>query len=146
MDLFGITLDDAQVKSIKDEADVVLVSAGAGSGKTQTILGKVKYLIEEKNIKEDEILCISLTNETVNNLKVKLEKLNYKVEVKTFHKLGLSLLDQKYEIVSDNTLKYIIQEYMLSFIKNNKIRNKIIKRIFFTEKSVDKILKTKDFF
>ena len=145
MDLFGITLDDTQVKSIKDEADVVLVSAGAGSGKTQTILGKVKYLIEEKNIKEDEILCISLTNETVNNLKSKLEKLNYKVEIKTFHKLGLSLLDQKYEIVSDNTLKYIIKEYLLSFIKNNKIRNKIIKRIFFTEKSVDKILKTKDY-
>ena len=34
---------------------------------------------------------------------------------------------------------------MLSFIKNNNIRNKIIKRIFFTEKSVDKILKTKDY-
>ena len=61
MYLFGISLDDAQVKSIKDDSDVVLVSAGAGSGKTQTILGKVKYLIEEKNIKEDEILCISLT-------------------------------------------------------------------------------------
>ena len=145
MEIFGVNLDDAQVSAIKDEAKTVIVSAGAGSGKTQTILGKVKYLIEEKNIKENEILCISLTNETVNNLKVKLEKMNYKVDVMTFHKLGLSLMVEKVSIVSDDYLSYIIDEYMLSFIKNNKLRNKIFKRIFFTESSMEKIMKTHDY-
>lgn len=145
MEIFGINLDDAQVSAIKDEAKTVIVSAGAGSGKTQTILGKVKYLIEEKDIKENEILCISLTNETVNNLKVKLEKMNYKVDVMTFHKLGLSLMDEKVSIVSDDYLSYIIDEYMLSFIKNNKLRNKIFKRIFFTESNMEKIMKTHDY-
>lgn len=145
MEIFGVNLDDAQVSAIKDEAKTIIVSAGAGSGKTQTILGKVKYLIEEKNIKENEILCISLTNETVNNLKVKLEKMNYKVDVMTFHKLGLSLMVEKVSIVSDDYLSYIIDEYMLSFIKNNKLRNKIFKRIFFTESSMEKIMKTHDY-
>ena len=146
MEVFGINLDNAQVSAIKDDAKTVIVSAGAGSGKTQTILGKVKYLIEEKSIKENEILCISLTNETVNNLKVKLEKMNYKVDVMTFHKLGLSLLDEKVSIVSDDYLSYIIDEYMLSFIKNNKLRNKIFKRIFFTESNMEKVMKTRDYF
>lgn len=146
MEIFGVNLDDAQVSAIEDEAKTVIVSAGAGSGKTQTILGKVKYLIEEKNIKENEILCISLTNETVNNLKVKLEKMNYKVDVMTFHKLGLSLMDEKVSIVSDNYLSFIIDEYMLSFIKNNKLRNKIFKRIFFTESNMEKVMKTRDYF
>ncbi len=145
MEIFGVNLDDAQVSAIKDEAKTVIVSAGAGSGKTQTILGKVKYLIEEKDIKENEILCISLTNETVNNLKVKLEKMNYKVNVMTFHKLGLSLMDEKVSIVSDDYLSYIIDEYMLSFIRNNKLRNKIFKRIFFTESNMEKIMKTHDY-
>lgn len=145
MDIFGVKLDDTQMNAIKDEAKNVIISAGAGSGKTQTILGKVKYLIEEKKILEDEILCISLTNETVNNLKKKLDKMNYNIDVKTFHKLGLSILGNKFKIVSDNYLNYIIDEYMLSFIKNNKLRSKILKRIFFTEKSIDKIIVSKDY-
>ncbi len=146
MEIFGVNLDDAQVSAIEDEAKTVIVSAGAGSGKTQTILGKVKYLIEEKDVKENEILCISLTNETVNNLKVKLEKMNYKVDVMTFHKLGLSLIDEKVSIVSEDYLSYIIDEYMLSFIRNNKLRNKIFKRIFFTESNMEKVMKNRDYF
>ena len=116
MEVFGVNLDDAQVSAIKDDAKTVIVSAGAGSGKTQTILGKVKYLIEERSVKDNEILCISLTNETVNNLKVKLDKMNYKVDVMTFHKLGLSLMDEKMYIVNDDYLNFIIDEYMLSYI------------------------------
>lgn len=145
MEVFGINLDDAQVGAIKDDAKTVIVSAGAGSGKTQTILGKVKYLIDEKNVKENEILCISLTNETVNNLKVKLDKMNYKVDVMTFHKLGLSLMDEKMYIVNDDYLNFIIDEYMLSYIRNNKLRNKTFKRIFFTESNMDSVMKTQDY-
>lgn len=145
MEVFGVNLDDAQVSAIKDDAKTVIVSAGAGSGKTQTILGKVKYLIEEKDVKDNEILCISLTNETVNNLKVKLDKMNYKVDVMTFHKLGLSLMDEKMYIVNDDYLNFIIDEYMLSYIRNNKLRNKTFKRIFFTESNMESVMKTQDY-
>ena len=53
-------LDQEQEKIVLDDAKNILVVAGAGSGKTLTILGKIKYLVENKNIKEKEILCISL--------------------------------------------------------------------------------------
>ena len=101
-------LTEKQSLAVNKSNTNIIVSAGAGSGKTQTILGNVKYLIDEKNVKENEILCISLTNETVNNLKVKLDKMNYKVDVMTFHKLGLSLMDEKMYIVNDNYLNFII--------------------------------------
>ena len=85
--------------------------AGAGSGKTLTILGKIKYLIEKKNYKENEILCISFTNETVTSLRNKLLNMNYDIEVLTFHKLGLKLLNNdNYSIINDNYLDYIIDE------------------------------------
>ena len=43
-------LDEEQAKIVTDESRHLLVVAGAGSGKTLTILGKLKYLVEEKYI------------------------------------------------------------------------------------------------
>ena len=64
----GYKLDEYQMKAIKSNHDGTIVVAGAGSGKTLTILGKIKYLLEH-GYKEDEILCISFTNETTKSLK-----------------------------------------------------------------------------
>ena len=67
----GHTLDKQQLDIVFNNDKYLLVVAGAGSGKTLTILGKIKYLIEELNINEDEILCISFTNAATNSLKDK---------------------------------------------------------------------------
>ena len=61
--------DKYQRKVIKDNSEKLLVVAGAGSGKTKTIVGKVKYLIDVMGYKTKDILVLSFTNETVNNLK-----------------------------------------------------------------------------
>ena len=109
----GCTLDSTQIEAIEADNKSVLLVAGAGSGKTLTILGKIKYLIEVKNYKEEEILCISFTNETVASL---VKKIPYDVNVFTFHKLGLSILGNSYSIVDDKYLPYIIDEYFNSII------------------------------
>ncbi len=80
-DVYGRKLDKYQKKVVLDESKELLVIAGAGSGKTLTILAKIKYLIERKDIKENEILCLSFTNEAVNNIK---ERINYNIDVFTF--------------------------------------------------------------
>ena len=136
----GCTLDETQINAIEDDSSCVCVVAGAGSGKTLTILGKIKYLIEKKNYKEDEILCISFTNETVRSLKNKLTDLNYDIDVYTFHKLGLFLLNNNnIEIINDNYLDYIIDEYFKSYVINNKKYKRLFKNLFYTEKNVEKI-------
>ena len=114
--------------------------AGAGSGKTLTILGKIKYLIEKKKYKEDEILCISFTNETVTSLRNKLLNMNYDIEVLTFHKLGLKLLNNdNYSIINDNYLDYIIDEYINSYVINNKKYNRLFRNLYYTDKKINKI-------
>ena len=110
----GYSLDLTQRKIILDDTENILAVAGAGSGKTLTIVGKVKYLIEIKKINPKEILCISFTNETVNSLK---NKLNYEVDVFTFHKLSLEILKDYnvfYNIASSDLLEYIVDEYFES--------------------------------
>ena len=114
----GYCLDKYQIECVKENNNLLII-AGAGCGKTSTILGKIKYLIHT-GIKENEILCLSLTNDATNGLKNKIEKLGYNIETITFHKLGLKIINMFYDkinIVSDNTLSYIVDEYFLGIVK-----------------------------
>lgn len=102
----GIKLDKDQIKVITSRKKRILVLAGAGSGKTLTIVAKVRYLIENLKVKKEDILCISFTNDSVNKLK---EDLGIKeVSVMTFHKLALKIIGNKKEILTEDMLSHII--------------------------------------
>ena len=105
-------LDSEQEACVKDESKNLLVVAGAGSGKTLTILGKILFLVHEKHIKPNEILCISFTNAASNSLKEKIKtELNIDMNVYTFHKLALEILkNENYEIAPTDSLETIIEE------------------------------------
>lgn len=124
----GYPLDDKQRKVVTSDDKYLLVSAGAGSGKTLTIIGKIRYLIEIKKLKEDEIICISFTNEATNNLKNKLkENYGYDIPCYTFHKLGLEILkNDNYKITEPDLLKYTIEEYLKGLININNDNKKRI--------------------
>ena len=109
-------LNKKQLEIIKDNSKFILVSAGAGTGKTTTIVGKIKYLTEEKNVHPEEIICISFTNESTNELK---KKLNNKVDCLTFHKFSLNILArERYNIANEDLLNYTINEYFENIIFN----------------------------
>lgn len=119
-------MNEKQQEAITEMNNVLLI-AGAGSGKTYTIVNKVNYIIENRLYKRDEILVISFTNESVNEL---ISRLKYKVDVKTFHKLGLDILKRNnYQIAPYNLLSFIVDEYLQNYQKNNKTISHIYNRI-----------------
>ena len=63
-------LDDFQMELINSNNNSIVI-AGAGAGKTLTILGKVKFLIENDKINPSEIAIISFTNASTNDIKRK---------------------------------------------------------------------------
>ena len=140
----GYYLDKYQIECIMEDSNLLIV-AGAGCGKTSTILGKIKYLINN-GIKEEDILCISLTNEATNGLKNKINKLGYNIDTMTFHKLGLSIIKKYYSeinIVSDNTLSYIVNEYFLSVVRYSY--RKYYLMLLFKNYKYNEIIISKDF-
>ncbi len=106
-------LDDNQMQLLNYDTNTIVI-AGAGSGKTLTIIGKINYLLENNITTPDKILIISFTNASVNDVK---QKINFNVNVFTFHKLAMFILDRvnySYSIASPNSLTYIIEEEIKS--------------------------------
>ncbi|NOU83900.1 AAA family ATPase [Paenibacillus sp. LMG 31459] len=94
-DIDGKSLDEQQRISVLTDEDNNLVLAGAGSGKTLTIAGKVKFLTQIKKVQPEEILLISFTNKSAKEMQERInDKLNVPVIVKTFHKLGTGIIAQ----------------------------------------------------
>ncbi len=61
-------LNDQQKHAVISEDKRLLVLAGAGSGKTKTLLQKLIYLIEEKGASPSSILAITFTKNATNEM------------------------------------------------------------------------------
>jgi DNA helicase-4 len=86
----GHSLDLQQRTAVITNEDNNIVIAGAGSGKTTTIVGKVNYVMDRYKARPEEILLISFTQKTALTL---AERINIKgIEAKTFHKFGKDVI------------------------------------------------------
>jgi len=93
-----LSLDDEQQTAIVTDEKHNLVVAAAGSGKTESLITRIAYLIarEPDGIKPDRILAIAYQKKDVKQIVDRLEK-QYAitgVNVSTFHKLGISVLQK----------------------------------------------------
>ena len=125
-DLDGKSLDSQQRNAIVVDEDAVRVIAGAGSGKTFTIQGKVRYLTEKRDVDPSEILAISFSNASVNDLE---ERIAEPIDIKTFHKVGKDILTQynQYSRPDTSALKRIIKRYLTKkALKSADISKKLI--------------------
>lgn len=66
-----------------------LVNAGPGTGKTYTLIQKIKYLLDPKNnIKEENILVLSHTNAAVDEIKNRLKNISEDTDIKV-HRINI---------------------------------------------------------
>lgn len=105
-------LDSQQRRSIVSEEDNCLVVSSAGSGKTSSIVGKVKYLTEIKGISPEKILLISYTHKAATELTERISTPGLKGY--TFHKLALDIIGRttgEKPSICDNTDALIVKIY-----------------------------------
>lgn len=122
LDVLGYELDKEQLKVAITNNINTMIIAGAGSGKSMTMVGKIKYLVLYENIPLENILCITFTNNAAKSLEEKIYKeLKQKTKVYTFHKLSLEILKENnvnYNIAAPDLLEYLIDEILAS-VSNN---------------------------
>lgn len=85
-------LDAQQREAVVSLEDNVLVISSAGSGKTMTTVGKVRYLIDVQHIPAEKILLITFTRKAAESLSERLGEKNLKC--RTFHKLALDIISE----------------------------------------------------
>lgn len=88
----GHSLDKQQQRAAIVDEDCNLVIAGAGSGKTLTITGKVKYLCERKEVRPEDLLLIAFTRKAASEMTSRIKAMGIQVEANTFHKIGLDIV------------------------------------------------------
>lgn len=85
-------LTEEQAEAIATDEDVTLVLAGAGTGKTSVIIGKVAYLVRNQGVNPAEILVVAYNTKAAGDIRDRLPVDLAAAPVSTFHAFGLQIL------------------------------------------------------
>lgn len=103
-----MSFNQAQKKAIMHGDGPCLVLAGPGSGKTMTIVNRIKYLIEDRKVRPEEILVITFTKYAAAEMKLRLKALmegrSVPLTVGTFHGIYYGILKWAYHFGPQNIL------------------------------------------
>ncbi len=85
-------LTDEQAEAIATGEDVTLVLAGAGTGKTATIVGKVAHLVRNEGVDPDQVLVLAYNRRAAEEIRERLPWDLSGAQVSTFHAFGRSII------------------------------------------------------
>jgi DNA helicase-4 len=131
----GQRLDTQQMACVVKDPHSHLVVAGAGTGKTTTILGKVKYLLATNAVRPQELLILSFTNAAASEMQNRLfAETNEKIYVATFHKLGYDIIrraDQITPDISQTDIRYFVLGDLKRLSQNHSYQKKLMLYILY---------------
>ncbi|MFC1616256.1 ATP-dependent helicase [Patescibacteria group bacterium] len=92
-------LNPEQQKAAETIEGPLLITAGAGTGKTFTLINRVGQIIKSKKITTNQVLILTFTNKAAHELTERLVKNKYfGIQVMTFHSLAAKLLRKFWKI------------------------------------------------
>ena len=137
------SLNEEQFAPLKQIKGAVLVTAGAGSGKTRLLTHRVAYLIKDCGVDPYNILAITFTNKAAGEMKSRIASMVYgadRVWISTFHSMCAKILRRDIDVLkpftkdfsiysesdSDKVIKEVIAE---SGESDDKIKKAVVKHL-----------------
>jgi DNA helicase-2/ATP-dependent DNA helicase PcrA len=82
-------LNESQKQAVLQTDGPVMILAGAGSGKTRTLVARIQFLLEEKNVSPFQVLAVTFSNKAAREMRERLAsntQINIgALQVTTFH-------------------------------------------------------------
>lgn len=132
----GRQLDDQQMKCIVKPVSNHLVIAGAGTGKTTTIVGKVKYLIKSGLYEPEDILVLSFTNASASEMRERINKeTGMNIVASTFHTLGINIIstvEKRMPKITQIQLQKFVREHLKENMKSPRYLELLCKYFLFS--------------
>jgi DNA helicase II / ATP-dependent DNA helicase PcrA len=116
-------LNPSQQKAVLQTDGPVMILAGAGSGKTRTLVSRIQYLLEEKKISPYQLLAVTFSNKAAKEMRERIASTSGldlgALQITTFHAFCAKLLrsEANYLGLSRNFTIYDTSESR-SVIKN----------------------------
>ncbi len=89
-------LNESQKQAVLMTDGPVMILAGAGSGKTRTLVARIQYLLEEKHVSPFQLLAVTFSNKAAREMRERLSvntQINVgALQVTTFHAFCARLL------------------------------------------------------
>ena len=137
------SLNEEQLAPLKQIEGAVLVTAGAGSGKTRLLTHRVAYLIEHEHVSPYNILAITFTNKAAGEMKERISQMVVgadRVWISTFHSMCAKILrmdisflppfTKDFSIYSESDSDKLIKEVLAERgISDDKIKKELVYHI-----------------
>jgi DNA helicase-2/ATP-dependent DNA helicase PcrA len=110
-----VSLTAEQELAVTSDERFVLVSAGAGTGKTFTLARRIAYLVEIKKVDPSLVWALTFTNRAAEEMRARIKGLaspafqNIEVWIGTIHALGAELI-RRYSSFTDNSSPFTIAD------------------------------------
>ena len=145
-------LNEMQEGAVRSVAPVTAVIAGPGTGKTKTLVEKIRYLIQVRRVRPDQITAVTFTNKAAGEMRERLGKAlsgvrgAKQLQIGTFHALCLDMLrrgnvpvhlvdetqtrELAESVIADYGMKMTVSQFLngISFWKNGASARSVVCR------------------
>ena len=134
--------------AVRNETDV-LVIAGAGTGKTQAIAGKVAYLVKSGLARPEEILIVAFNTKAAEELQDRAGRAGGAgIQAKTFHSLGNRILGARLlldEAKDEAGMQALMQDLIEPLCRNREFESALAELILLYREPVTPTVSCADF-
>lgn len=112
-------LNPEQERAVMSDSVCIAVKAGPGTGKTKTLVSRLKYLLEHRRVRPSDVTAVTFTNQAAAELEERIgretgrKSVGRTMQIGTFHAICLDFLKKKgieFEIATDAELRSIAEE------------------------------------